>query len=87
MVLPRIDAVKNWLTPQLDFYFDAFSLREPDSTPNRVLGQASLENATVYFATKPASFISEVFSLSSSSRNCTMSLPVRKIGFSACFSM
>ena len=40
-----------------------------------------------YFATKPASFISEALSLSSSSRNCTMSLPVRKIGFSACFSM
>ena len=40
-----------------------------------------------YFATKPASFISEAFSLSSSSRNLSMSLPVRKIGFSACFSM
>ena len=40
-----------------------------------------------YFATKPASFISDVLSLSSSSRNFSMSLPVRKIGFSACFSM
>ena len=40
-----------------------------------------------YFATKPASFISEALSLSSSSRNFTISLPVRKIGFSACFSM
>ena len=40
-----------------------------------------------YFATKPASFISDALSLSSSSRNFSMSLPVRKIGFSACFSM
>ena len=41
----------------------------------------------VYFATNPACVISEVLSASSSSRNCSMSLPVRKIGFSACFSM
>jgi hypothetical protein len=40
-----------------------------------------------YFATKPASFISDVLSLSSSSRNFSMSEPVRKIGFNACFSM
>ena len=40
-----------------------------------------------YFATKPASVISEAFSLSSSSRNFSMSWPVRKIGFSACFSI
>lgn len=47
----------------------------------------AVDNPSVYFATKPASFINEALSLSSSSRNCTMSLPVRKIGFSACFSM
>jgi len=40
-----------------------------------------------YFATNPASVISEALSLSSSSRNFSMSLPVRKIGFSACFSI
>ena len=40
-----------------------------------------------YFATNPASVISAAFSLSSSSRNFSMSLPVRKIGFSACFSI
>jgi L-fuculose-phosphate aldolase len=42
---------------------------------------------STYFATKPASFISAALSLSSSSRNFTISLPVRKIGFNACFSM
>jgi len=40
-----------------------------------------------YFATKPASVIRLLLSVSSSSRNLSMSLPVRKIGFSACFSM
>lgn len=40
-----------------------------------------------YFATNPASVISVLLSASSSSRNFSMSLPVRKIGFSACFSM
>src|SRR5712692_4166982 len=38
-------------------------------------------------ATKPASVIRFLFSVSSSSRNFSMSEPVRKIGFSACFSM
>ncbi len=41
----------------------------------------------IYFATNPASVISDLLSASSSSRNFSMSLPVRKIGFSACFSM
>ena len=48
---------------------------------------ARAHRGRIYFATKPASFISEALSLSSSSRNFTISLPVRKIGFSACFSM
>src|SRR4029079_19606341 len=39
-----------------------------------------------YFATKPASVIRLLFSVSSSSRNFSMSGPVRKIGFNACFS-
>jgi hypothetical protein len=38
-------------------------------------------------ATNPACVISVLFSSSSSSRNCSMSLPVKKIGFSACFSI
>ena len=43
--------------------------------------------AEPYFATKPASVINCELSLSSSSRNFTISGPERKIGFSACFSM
>ena len=50
-------------------------------------GPADEIDDAAYFATKPASFISEALSLSSSSRNFSMSLPVRKIGLSACFSM
>ena len=38
-------------------------------------------------ATKPASVISPLLSASSSSRNFTMSRPVRNTGFRACFSM
>src|SRR6202022_1251785 len=44
-------------------------------------------DSIIYFATNPASVISDLLSASSSSRNFSMSLPVRKIGFSACFSM
>jgi hypothetical protein len=44
-------------------------------------------DSIIYFATNPASIISDLLSASSSSRNFSMSLPVRKIGFSACFSM
>ena len=40
-----------------------------------------------YGATKPASIIRPLFNVSSSSRKVSMSLPVRKTGLSACFSM
>src|SRR4051812_32758272 len=40
-----------------------------------------------YFATKPASVIRFLLRAPSSSRNFSMSFPVRKIGLSACFSM
>ena len=40
-----------------------------------------------YCAMKPASFIRRLFSASSSSRNFTSSLPARKAGLSACFSI
>ena len=63
-----------------------------ESPLDRMAGYGPCERVGVrlplgYFATNPASVISEAFSLSSSSRNFSMSLPVRKIGFSACFSM
>ena len=55
--------------------------------PDTVHARRNRSASAAYFATKPASFISEALSLSSSSRNFSMSLPVRKIGLSACFSM
>lgn len=60
-----------------------FDLRSNSTSP-RKRGKVK---KTGYFATKPASVISDLLAASSSSRNCTMSLPVRKIGFNACFSM
>ena len=77
-------------------YHDCLQIGTP-----RLLPKAEIENVlgriagygpadkqrSAYFATKPASIISEALSLSSSSRNFSMSLPVRKIGLSACFSM
>ena len=57
----------------------------PSGGASRRLGGES--NGIVYFATNPAWVISDLLSASSSSRNCSMSLPVRKIGLSACFSM
>jgi hypothetical protein len=44
-------------------------------------------DSIIYFATNSAWVISDLLSASSSSRNFSMSLPVRKTGFSACFSM
>jgi len=45
------------------------------------------ERRRAYFSTNPASTIRFLFKASSCSRKVTMSLPVRKTGFSACFSM
>ena len=58
----------------------------PLVTPPARGEQQAARSEQCYFATKPASVISCVFSLSSSSRNFSMSGPVRKIGLSACFS-
>ena len=67
---------------------------ERKSVGNKSLGNKSLGNNSLgtkslgsHLATNPASVISDLLSASSSSRNRSMSLPVRKIGFSACFSM
>src|SRR3954453_10619707 len=43
-------------------------------------------SAKAHCAANPASVISALFSASSSSRNLSISCPLRKIGFSACFS-
>ena len=61
--------------------------RKRSRPDRRIRPRREITRCGGYFATKPASFISEALSLSSSSRNFSMSLPVRKIGFSACFSM
>ena len=61
--------------------------RPDDRLPRDPLVGGGYGGKQTYFATKPASVISEAFSLSSSSRNFSMSWPVRKIGFSACFSI
>ena len=53
----------------------------------RPRGQVRVRAADLFQPQIPPSFMSEVLSASSSSRNCSMSLPVRKIGFKACFSM
>ena len=62
---------------------------ERKSVGNKSLGNNSLGTKSLgsHLATNPASVISDLLSASSSSRNRSMSLPVRKIGFSACFSM
>jgi hypothetical protein len=51
------------------------------------LGPGAGHDSIIYFATNSAWVISDLLSASSSSRNLSMSLPVRKTGFSACFSM
>src|SRR4029079_13460494 len=61
--------------------------RRLDRRRRRISDDHLLVGGRHYWATKPSSFIRPLLSASSSSRNFSMSLPVRKIGFSACFSM
>jgi hypothetical protein len=75
---------RNCLSPGPDFV---------RSTLSRLRGLWEREEGALrasllrYFATNPASVISDLLSASSSSRNFSIASPFRKIGFSACFSM
>ncbi len=77
MVRDRVRPIVGW------YYFHRRMVLFDDADASGSAGPPDLS----YFATNPACVISCLLSASSSSRNCSMSLPVRKIGFSACFSM